>query len=398
MRSLEKQIVIAAAFAFGFVPTLVGTATAEPTGQASINWHSSLDAAGQLAAQSGRPVLIHFWRTDCRPCRNMERTIHTQPHVVSAIQSNFILVKINCKLPESAGTLSHYKIKSVPTEIIVAPDGQVLARIEAAPSSSTEYMAALQQGFNAPRANQPATMVAAGSHTPSVQVASQQHVQPHNVAMQPQNVTPPSPTVQRPQGENPYMVASARQESVAPVENHPVVPLQPIAPQNLPGQAVVDSSVPAGGVSPSETAGGESVAQSASRPSNPSPPIGFALDGYCPVILKEKEVWTQGDRRWGANHEGRVYLFAGAEHQQRFLKNPELYAPTLAGFDIVRLVDSGEWVSGWRGFGVFYNKRIFLFTGEESLACFEANPDFYVQSSEKIRQEIAQRQSTSAGR
>jgi hypothetical protein len=43
-------------------------------------------------------------------------------------------------------------------------------------------------------------------------------------------------------------------------------------------------------------------------------PLG--LEGYCPVTLAEKGVWTEGRAQWGVRHRGRTYLFAGPEQQQ----------------------------------------------------------------------------------
>src|SRR5262249_33353819 len=60
-------------------------------------------------------------------------------------------------------------------------------------------------------------------------------------------------------------------------------------------------------------------------PVSQAPPI--ALDGFCPVTLREvfdhnpadRSAWKKGDRRFGAIHDGRTFLFASAEQQQKFL-------------------------------------------------------------------------------
>ncbi|GAB6165267.1 hypothetical protein JCM19992_12670 [Thermostilla marina] len=114
-----------------------------------------------------------------------------------------------------------------------------------------------------------------------------------------------------------------------------------------------------------------------------NPPLG--LEGYCPVSLTEKGRWVLGNRRWGARHEGRTYLFAGPVEQQKFLADPERYAPVLAGIDVVKALDSGRVEEGRREFGAWYRDRVYLFADEESFERFNMNPERYVQALPDIR-------------
>ena len=100
------------------------------------------------------------------------------------------------------------------------------------------------------------------------------------------------------------------------------------------------------------------------------PPVG--LDGYCAVSLAENRRWVPGDRRWGAIHRGRTYLFAGPGEQRRFLADPDRYAPLFSGNDIVLAADLGQVVPGMRQHGVFLlpSGRVLLFASEETLAKF----------------------------
>jgi len=110
----------------------------------------------------------------------------------------------------------------------------------------------------------------------------------------------------------------------------------------------------------------------------------FALDGYCPVSLQEQQIlhpsqrrWTKGDERWGARHEGRVYLFAGPDEQRKFLADPIRYAPVLQGFDPVLVLDRQQKVFGQRQHGVYYEGHTYLFSSEATLSHFSSNPQKY---------------------
>jgi thioredoxin-related protein len=112
----------------------------------------------------------------------------------------------------------------------------------------------------------------------------------------------------------------------------------------------------------------------------PAPPH-FGLDSFCPVTLAEEERWQKGDPRWGAIHRGHTYLFASQQQQQKFLADPDRYAPVLAGCDAVRLIDGGETTPGNRRHGVWFKGRIYLFADAASRDRFEHAADFYAQKT-----------------
>ncbi len=108
------------------------------------------------------------------------------------------------------------------------------------------------------------------------------------------------------------------------------------------------------------------------------------------MTLVQNRVWTPGDKKWGAVHEGRVYLFAGPEQQKQFLANPHVYAPLMAGYDPVRFAETGQLVPGRREFGLYIDDPgpIALFADEAALERFHTNSGYYFNI---IRQAKAQR-------
>lgn len=145
----------------------------------------------------------------------------------------------------------------------------------------------------------------------------------------------------------------------------------------------------------------EAPAQSAPPVANPSvgapssnPPAqqvsgnpAFGLDGFCPVALAEKQRWIQGDKAWGAIHLGKTYLFISQENQQKFLANPDAYAPVLSGHDPVLIIERNVQTPGSRSHGVFYRDHVYLFSGEETLAAFGKDPERYANG---VRQAMLQ--------
>ena len=135
------------------------------------------------------------------------------------------------------------------------------------------------------------------------------------------------------------------------------------------------------------------ISSPAVQPPAANPPL--CLDGFCPVTLAEKQQWVPGDRRYGAIHRGRTYLFTGSEEQRRFFTDPDRYAPIISGNDIVQAMEKGQAVPGMREHGVFYNGHIFLFADEVALDKFSKNPAYYanqaleaIQASNRTAQQM----------
>src|SRR5437763_4670289 len=61
-----------------------------------------------------------------------------------------------------------------------------------------------------------------------------------------------------------------------------------------------------------------------------------------PIYPADRGAWKKGDRPFGAIHNGRTYLFASAEQQQKFLASPNAFAPVLSGCDPVVYAERGQ--------------------------------------------------------
>jgi YHS domain-containing protein len=204
--------------------------------------------------------------------------------------------------------------------------------------------------------------------------------------------TPPTPPQQQ---YNPAASQTQQQQPAWPRQQYNAPPQQRNMPAPTQRQraATHPQGPPVQSQGPPMNRGGNALQPSAGnnapaattqqRKPLPKPPgtSPFALEGFCPVALAERETWKMGDLRYGVNHRGRTYLFTGPEEQKRFLKNPDRYAPVASGIDIVVWLDEGKVVPGKRQHGVFYPKggRIYLFSTEESLQRFDRDPQKYLQ-------------------
>jgi len=356
---------------------LVASASAQP----SLRWQVDLETAKRLAAQTNRMVLVHFWADWCLPCRQMEQEVFVRPDVAAAVESNFVPVKVNAD--HFPHTRQQYGVTVLPSDVILAPDGQVVARI-AGTADASRYVGQLAQIAAAARNRGPASYA-----QPGFEVASRQPAVPPTG----------SPATQPPVARQPAAMGSPNARFVGRVgEQQPgrMVPAdqrytrsfspQPEGPPRIkipPATEVGRSQVP-----PSQPQAAESPAPGA-QPSSGNPPLG--LDGFCPIELSDNRRWVRGDPRWGLIHRGRTYLFGGPEQRDRFDAAPDRYAPVSSGSDVVVAIERRETLPGRREHGAWFEGRVYLFSSETTLRKFDADPHRYVSAMLQRAESTARR-------
>jgi YHS domain-containing protein/thioredoxin-related protein len=417
----------------GLLATLLLLLPATGMAQQPIRWESTLDGAQRVASQSNRLVLVEFVAPWCEVCRRMEAEVFSQPSVGAQVSINYAPVRVNAdQLPAIA---RQFGITALPTTVLITPQGQVLDSIRGRMEAG-EYVARLNQvaaGYKQRAGGLYAQVPsAAAPAAPAQTPPAMGNMQPNNASGPLSGGMPQSANAgNQPMAASPNPAGSrygdfGRRNSAAPTTpiaqpstaasgpiaalpppyNPPVQPATPPAsvssPMGVAAQPYPASQPPAalsaqaaptsayGAMAPQSAAppmarpgfGNSamptSAAASAASPSSNNP---LGLDGYCPVSLVEKSHWVMGDRRWGAVHRGRTYLFSGPEEQRRFFTDPDRYAPAVSGNDIVLATEQGQAAPGMREHGVFYGNRIYLFASEATLEKFGRNPGQYANQA-----------------
>lgn len=108
------------------------------------------------------------------------------------------------------------------------------------------------------------------------------------------------------------------------------------------------------------------------------PPREAALDGCCPVALRDASQLVDGCPEFRCDHAGVTYTFATAEALQRFRNNPERYVPAAGGLDVVS-VRHGKMRPGSIHYSTWFRNRLFLFTSADHVDEFRSDPLRYVE-------------------
>ncbi len=397
--------------------------------QESVHWHQDLESAKVVAKESGRLVLIHFWTPSCRPCLALDQHVFNQPGVASAIEAQYVPVKLNAD--ENSATAQSYGITRVPTDIVVTPDGQIVGKMVSPPTPAAyvaeltsfagKYAARSGQAYagavaaapvqsqlnsayaqlpvspNAPLAIAPQTGAASPSF-PSVPTATTavkpalRPTSPGVVAATPvaqsfpaQNPAAPgyapiaSPPMTPQVIANPAVLSSQDAKTAQP----PVTPVatSPSTPAQVDNPYLAAAVPPAAANPPSATALTGAVPDPRLLPPG-APPLAF--EGYCPVSMRNAWKWVPGNPQYGIVHLGRTYWFAGPEEQKQFWTDPARYAPALSGNDPVLSIDHKQEVPGKREHSLDYDGLFYMFASEATLQQFTANPARYAAGVRQV--------------
>ncbi len=372
-------------------------------GADSIGWQTDYTKAAEIAARERKLLLLHFYFDACTPCRKLEANVFPRPEVAAAIHAAYVPVKIDIdKSPELA---RKYQIARFPHDLIVTPNGLEVYR-DVSPQDPAKYVAMLNSTAassgsalaSRPSPAQGAKMVGnesmydAGSdfQSPTIENGPGQYSSagsspamsgPETKAVQPQNA-PYGASAE----ESPYAAANgsrAPERSQYESDYAPAASSGYTAPTS--NGSDYSAAAGAGSVSPAPQANPYVAPAPAPAPEKPEtkktaglPPLG--MDGYCVITLATRQAWTKGDKRFGAIHRGRLYLFGSGEAQQMFLSDPDRFSPALSGYDAVVFAETGKLVEGVRSHGLAYNGQMYLFSSEEALARFEDNPAPYAET------------------
>jgi len=85
------------------------------------DWTDSFVDAQRAAAEKNAPMLLHFDASWCGACRRMDAQVLNKPEVKAMFGERLIGVRIDAD--RHRDLIDRYRVATLPTEIVVAPDG-----------------------------------------------------------------------------------------------------------------------------------------------------------------------------------------------------------------------------------------------------------------------------------
>lgn len=385
--------------------------------QDGIHWMSDFRQASEQAAREHKLILLHFESDSCPPCRKLEANVFPRRDVAQAIDAGYVAVKVNVdRSPEMA---RRYSVPRWPMDVIVTPMNQEVYR-QISPQDPNEYIARLKETSaraastaKAPTTSTTKTVGFQSSKKPGSDLPSDfegleiENGPPTTAPKEAAQAQPAQPQVNEyvtkaqasPYSAQTVGAASRTTEAAAADEGSLYEGIEGVSPRSVPNRGSTNPQNTAPPQAKESITAPEAAAKENSPAPSPAvtptkapilPPLG--MEGYCVVALHDynKKVaeaqeagvspdpswqgWVKGNKKFGAIHRGRLYLFANAEAQKTFLADPDRYAPALSGYDSVVFNETQKLVDGKRSIGLCYNGQVYCFASEASLQKFMASP------------------------
>jgi thioredoxin 1 len=91
-----------------------------------IKWIDNLDEALQKAQEEDKLVYIDFYTDWCKYCIEMDKDTYPDPRIITLLTEEFVAVKLNREHPQNKDIIKRYNIYVQPTEVVLAPDGELI--------------------------------------------------------------------------------------------------------------------------------------------------------------------------------------------------------------------------------------------------------------------------------
>jgi YHS domain-containing protein/thiol-disulfide isomerase/thioredoxin len=390
---------LVAALAAVCVPGIV--LAAAPTG---VNWRDNVDAAKIEAAQSGRLVLLHFYTRTCAPCKLLDQNVLGQPHVGLAVEREYVPVKVDADT--SPALASMYKIDRVPSEVVLTPQGNVVAMLST-PDNPDGYIAQLQNLSRHFRQTTPAAGPAPAVNSAYASIPTRSAISAPATVANPVSA-PTTPTVPQQQG-NPYVAAPpAMPRTQATAQGQPMAPAAGVSTTAAvpPANAMASSGVP--------TMPTNAMPRSYRNPMFSGPPVAAPVAGVAgvataPGVTAPPATMAVAPTTQPTNSTyAAIGTAAAAQGMPGVGSSTTAAAPatqfagtaaTVAAAPVVRPTQPplpagsppvafdgccpvtlkllNKWEQGSTQFGAIHRGRTYLFASEEQRKQFLANPDSF---------------------
>ncbi len=128
MKDMKNLMV--ALFVFVFANGVFGKSTDSPFESIS------LTTAKEMAMTQNKYIFIDFYADWCVPCRWMDETTYSDQRILKALKTDFVSVKVNIDDFDGYSLKEEYKVKVLPTVIVLDNEGKVIRRFEESMSPS----------------------------------------------------------------------------------------------------------------------------------------------------------------------------------------------------------------------------------------------------------------------
>ena len=112
----------------------------------SLKWHSFKEYA-TLRSSNDKKIFIHFWAQWCGYCRKMEKETFRNPQVISSLNENYFLIKVDTDREQYASRA--FRVRGLPYNLFLTKEGDTIEIREGyvSPGTFIKILRAIEESY-----------------------------------------------------------------------------------------------------------------------------------------------------------------------------------------------------------------------------------------------------------
>jgi thioredoxin-related protein len=112
----------------------------------SLKWHSFKEYA-TLRSSNDKKIFIHFWAQWCGYCRKMEKVTFRNPQVISSLNENYFLIKVDTDKEQYASRA--FRVRGLPYNLFLTKEGDTIETREGyvSPGTFMKILRAIEESY-----------------------------------------------------------------------------------------------------------------------------------------------------------------------------------------------------------------------------------------------------------
>ncbi len=89
-----------------------------------LTWYNSFEEGQKVALEQDRPMLVYFWATWCKYCKEMHTKIYADPEINKILEEDFVLVAVDLDMNKEDAQA--FGIWTPPAELFLTPERDII--------------------------------------------------------------------------------------------------------------------------------------------------------------------------------------------------------------------------------------------------------------------------------